>query len=601
MALRLRPLRWIGALVALELAWIVGANVFLNTGLARTVIVRHPGRWTVTWDRAWSWYPAQLRAEGLTYRFHGRKSEFTVAADRVETSIDLRALLDRSLIFEDVRADTVDLAIFRHEERTDVAPPPDRPPGWLVVLDDIEIGRVERLVVDDVAVGTGAARASGTLSKRVRGDLELSDLVVVWEDAVMSVRGEDLAAALDLSFRGSMGPFSPREHRGRASLAFLSGTLRAHGLLGSLAPLHLLLADAKWIDHLEGRGNVFAVVELEDGFLMPGSRVEIDSAELDLDFLGFRAVGRGGVDLVNGSPEEGGRLLVDFERFDVALPDGSRPFALGEGLHLEATARRLSIARAPEDLAVDLRLPDAEITDLSILSRYLPPSLGVKITGGDATFGFALSVAGAERDVDGRLRIVARNLTGTYRDFPLGMRLDLDVPLHGSRPADFVLSLDDAELAIRDATFEDPEQGRVTGWWLEADLADGRAELRDPFRASTALTLRMRDTRPVVALFAETKKWVRFFDGLLTIEDVRGAANLEMGNGRLDLGDIALTGRRLEALGDLRLKEGKDEGLLWVKFRGLSAALERDATGSRVHLRNSRAWFEDRRAELGGS
>ncbi|MCP3960591.1 MAG: hypothetical protein GY719_22335 [bacterium] len=57
--------RVVKILLVIEIAWLVLANLFLSTGLAPWAINRKPEKRTITWEHAWTLWPACVYLRGL--------------------------------------------------------------------------------------------------------------------------------------------------------------------------------------------------------------------------------------------------------------------------------------------------------------------------------------------------------------------------------------------------------------------------------------------------------------------------------------------------------------------------------------------------------
>ena len=132
---------------------------------------------------------------------------------------------------------------------------------------------------------------------------------------------------------------------------------------------------------------------------------------------------------------------------------------------------------------------------------------------------------------------------------------------------------------------------------MTISIPEGRANLAEPLAIEAEVDLSMRDTRVVAALFAEVKKWLRFFEGMLTVRDVDGGVAVALADEQLSLRDLELAGDKLEVLAELELEKGVSAGIFWFKYRALGLAVERLGEETDWKMYKARAWYDERRAE----
>ena len=614
-----RRLVWIRrailVVVGAELLWLVGVNVFLNTPLAPWAINRKPERWQVTWESAYSLYPARLQTSGLAYTQHTPRVDVEVRATSSSTRLAIAPLLGRTLRFDDMTVEGLSVVITRREQRAaaapagDVAPPRsppavpdpshDRGPGWTLRFPGLKVSDVERFMFEDLEVTGGQAEVTADFEVQVRSEMAIRNAGLRWDGAAMGLKGEPLASAIDLGFSGSLGPWNPKETRGAATLTQLSGDLEVSGSIGSLLPIQVFFAGAKWIERLDGSGDVDALLKLEDGRLLPGTRLDLTAQGLQLDFLGFtaRGAGRVGADVGGdgGGGRSGARIEVAFDSFSVARGESPAPLAEGTGLTLSAAASELRVGSL-EGTTVVLDLPRSSVPDVTFLNAMIPEGLGVDVTQGSATFGAHIEFDGSTEEAQGEITLNGDDLAGTYRDMEYRLDLALSTQLSGRDLDDFEIELEGTTLKLENGRFESEHTGVGEGWWMTVKVPKGHADLAAPLAFRADVDLSMQDTRAVVALFAEIKHWLRYVKKILTVSDVEGSAVVGLDGGKLWVRSIELTGDKLDALGELEVEGKALKGIVWLKYGVLGLALDRGPDATDWKLVKARKWYDARRA-----
>ncbi|HET8947160.1 MAG TPA: hypothetical protein VFQ07_09270, partial [Candidatus Polarisedimenticolia bacterium] len=109
--------------------------------------------------------------------------------------------------------------------------------------------------------------------------------------------------------------------------------------------------------------------------------------------------------------------------------------------------------------------------------------------------------------------------------------------------------------------------------------------------------LELQDTRPLVRIFDAFKDLSPRLERMLTIEDVKGGTGFVVRPDAVDLRDLDIEGKGLKALADLTLGDRGKEGILYIRFHGLSFGVTL-VPGKEKDLKLMRplAWFERERA-----
>ena len=589
-------------LLAVEIAWLVLANLFLSTDLAPWAINRKPEKRTITWERAWTLYPTRVYLRGLVFDQRTRTMDVKVTADTAAASVGVLPLVLKRLVLDEIRAGKLSVVLNRRAPDEAAAPQPVKTePGLRIVLSDIEAEEIERFVFGELEVTGGEARVEGTFDFQVRGEMEVRDAVLDWQGAKMRLADKTVAKSLTLGFRGGLSPFRPKQEKGLATLRKINAEVDVVGDLKRLRPLQVFFAGAKWIERLDGEGDVALHLDLEDGRLRPGSEIDVVATGLELDFLGFEARGSGRVDAeVEDHAGESGRLgeiAVTFDEFSFGRRKQEQPLALGTGLKLVARAPDLGLGEGLQALEVTLDIPASEVPDIAFLGRSLPPGMGVAIDGGSATLNGHLEVTGENEQIEGSLELHGKQLSGSYRGMDFEIDLELVTRLSGEDLDDFEAELTGTELRLFNGVFDNERSDFDEGWWMTISVPEGQTNFAVPLGIEAQVDLSMRDTRVVAALFAEVKKWLRHFEGMLTVRDVRGDVSVTLADQQLSLRELELAGDKLEVLAELELQKGANAGIFWFKYRFLGLALERLGDETEWKLVKARAWYDEQRAE----
>ncbi len=611
--------------LALWALYLVGANLFLGTELGARTINRKPEKFLIEWQRAWSIVPGRVEVRGLRIRSQNGVVQWQASLDRAQVPVALHRLMSRSfratavqgsgLTFnlrkrlDAIESESPKRAAQLREDAPEIPglfnPPSPRPeelprppassPGWRIELEDLHVDDVREVWIDSARL-TGSGELHADFDLTVRERLELSGSNLRFQNAELELGGDDAAADVGLDLALTIAPLVPGRDSGKRALAFLSGAVTVSGNISGLTALDSLFGGAGWLTtSASGRLDATAIVEL--GELRPGTRLAIDTDEISVGFAGNQVSGRGTVRSAIAGQEPTLETEIDLDRVELQRVGADRPHARDAHFRYTGRSSRLQLSDKPfTDLHSRLELEGARVDDLSVYDDYLLSANSIGLSGGPAFLSGHLEASAVDGRASGELSLDATRLRATVGDVRLAGRLALDVRLGSARLDERRYDLSGSVLRLTDVEVREHDRTR-TGWWARVELAT--AELhqaaRPTLEADVSATL--RDSGPVVALIADRKRFLRLFDGLLTVKDVVAKVRVESRPDQLELAALDITGGKLEVLGDLELAKGSREGLLFLRFGMLSGAVELDGEKRDWKLIRSRAWFERRRAE----
>lgn len=296
------------ALIALELVYLLAANLALSTGIVRRAISAYPESMLVTHGRAYTILPGRVHLSDFAMRMQDRNIQFHLTIAHVRVDVRLPALLRGTFHGDHVRCEGVSFR-FVHRVRDaagmearlaayppipglarpalfQVPPPPAATKEeidslWTVRLDDVVASVRELWFLEYRWEGTG----------RVTGRFELSPVRRLRVGpAELTLDGGDLRAgphvvskALLLRLGASVESFDVQAFDGMEVFRPISGSLRLEAMDFSpgLLALHL--------DGLTARGSGRLVVDahLESGRLGSGTRIDLEMERARAELDGF--------------------------------------------------------------------------------------------------------------------------------------------------------------------------------------------------------------------------------------------------------------------------------------------------------------------------
>ena len=623
--------RWLlGAALALALVeglYLLLANGFLSSSYGQRLLNRRPEKLQVSWGSAWTVWPGRVHLRALHLRSQSRGARWELELDRASCAVSLPALAAKRFSARDVAGRGLGFRLLRRPRPGEPAPPegsapvisgfpgpvetpaggtaaPQRRRSWKLSLAGIAVDDIREIWIHRLR-WEGDGRLTGGLEMEIRGPLEIRPTRIELSSGQILSGDEIVSDKARLRLEARSGRFVPRENRGLAALGFLSGHLSFESPRTDFGFLNYYFQRAPWID-VGGTGEVRADVGVERGELLPGSLVTVDARSLALDALGFAAGGSGDIRAEVAAAGAGiaTRLAARLDGFELADDrsdgDGGETLVRGAGLELVAHGEEADLVRGFGDLDVEVSIPPSEVPDLTAFNAFLPAASDLRIGSGQGSFHGRLSLDSGTHSGSGEVEVRGEGVGLSFDnavvvgDVKVSARLrDADLlarrfDVSGSRVELEHFAVD---LARRGA--------EETGWWARLELREGELRLRErPPSIDGAISAEIRDSGPLAAYIAERKPRIPWLKKILTVEDVSASARLTTGPETLTVGDLRITGEKLEILATgLNLTQGRRDGLFFFKLGPLSAALEIDGEGRQWKLTRSRRWYEERAEE----
>ena len=97
------------SLLALELGYLVLVNGALQLQITQDLVNKiRPEKFYVSWERAWSWYPFRVHAEGIFANGQARTQQWEVTAISASGSISVLPLILKHVYLSDLQAESID-------------------------------------------------------------------------------------------------------------------------------------------------------------------------------------------------------------------------------------------------------------------------------------------------------------------------------------------------------------------------------------------------------------------------------------------------------------------------------------------------------------
>lgn len=411
--------------------------------------------------------------------------------------------------------------------------------------------------------------------------LNISGTRLSWQVADIDQPSEQLESILVLT----NGRFQRRENVPSGQFA-LEGSVQRLGFLNAFLP------DAHGLS-LAGNGQLFAQGSFRDNRVLAPTRLRVNANQLEVTFLDYLATGRGELTAQLDSTEQA-QLSLGIPQFALMRQGDDRPHLEGRHFALTTQTDRFSEvleSPQPEHFTTRIALPITDVPDFTRYNRYLPENAGLRLLGGQANLASEWLLEGLEAQGEVTLRAFGADME------LLDQRLRGDVELH--------LQLTEGDLEARSFTANDSflrlenvfrlsEQGVLdAGWWVQLSMDEAQLEWDDPIRLTSQLRLGMRDTGLLARLFLARARESDWLGRLLNVHDINGTALLQIGDKRIRLQDLTLTGGPLLLLSDVTLEKKHANGALYARIGALGLGVELTDSEPTLRVLQPRRWFDN--------
>ncbi|MEM8997295.1 MAG: hypothetical protein AAGF23_21105, partial [Acidobacteriota bacterium] len=375
---------------------------FLNTPLGPWLL-GGGGRVSLDWRGGRAWIPGQVEVRGFSLEGVTPKGRWRLEVDRADLRHRLVPFFERTFWAERIDAHGASFHWTTHDGPVELPPRSAKTrPGWRLHFPDIHVAGIRRLGFDETRVDSAAnpGAAAFALDLRIRGPVDAPRLALEITDAVVDRGGEALGRLRRLEVAGRLGPYEPKKHRGAAALRFASGDVQLESEAWNLASLSNFFRGLPV--GLDGRGTLDAHLVIADGVLEPESRLDVVNGQLEIDYLDYRAAGRGELHLEGDVTERTSRLLASLSSYTFGRRD-AEPHLEGDVLRLVGSGPVLDLASPEQQFVAEIEIPGARVPDFAAFDDVIPPGVPIRLHSGRGAMDLGLRVDPRSLEISGQV------------------------------------------------------------------------------------------------------------------------------------------------------------------------------------------------------
>ncbi|KYJ86770.1 hypothetical protein [Sulfurovum riftiae] len=357
-------------------------------------------------------------------------------------------------------------------------------------------------------------------------------------------------------------------------LSTADGTLKVSGTVSQLDWLNLLMKSSLNLG-FTGQGQIDADLKLKEGFLAEGSKIGIVPKNLQVGLLDYTFMGEG---LFHFIVTKGGR--TPSVKFDLALHDArmkrkDEKEAMIEQVkaNLQGEIHGFDLKKEQKEIALHLQIPSAKIKNIAVYNSYIPKNSPFMLTSGTADMKTDIFLR--SHSAKGYVKLITRGLTMKMDDQKISARLKMDLKISSGVPKDMAFNIAGSTIVL--------DQARVIGSttnyrqpdWSAVVLLD-KADVvwRKPVRLQSQTSLKIKDSRPVVAMMDNQREKHNWLSKLMTIENIHGKATINMANNVITIPDAYVKSDKIDIGAKGIISPMLRDGMFLLRYKKLKLLLK---------------------------
>ena len=581
-----------------------------------------PEKFQLQWSSGWSIVPGQINARGVTLRVQTLRSQWYLEVDQGNIWVRWWKLPFKH--FEASGIEAKGLAFFlRYRLPADAKPqsasltpdipgltnPPQVLPEqlypisgkpWHIELTNLNVKQIKEIWIQQFRItGKGGGKVGRYSIVTRGGPTALSDSIVEFTNSKFELENKVFGTDLQIQAKPELDPVILRNSTFEQVAEHLSGTISIAGLVENLNALNIFHQGLPIYINSEGPIDLTASLTLDRGKLLPDSTLLATARQVVANYLHYTVKGQGSLrgEVTRQTGQTLTTLRLVFEEFTLA-DDDNEPYLKDRGFELVTTVHNVGLADSGQNLKVVATLPESFIPDLTHYNEYIPSGVGLKIEQGTGRLLSQFEFSKGEEKVAGEIKLALTDIVAHYQSVTVSGHADLHTVVKRGDLQSKRFDAAGTRLDLSDITVTKDQQEIASDWWGKITFGNTALGFKPKPAITGDIEIRMSDTTPILAIFQEQEDLPEWITQELILEDLKAEAALALSNRVLNIVDFELNSGKWTMLGDLVMKPGGREGILFVKHGKLNFVIERMGENSKVKLLHGREWFDERRAQF---
>ena len=324
-----------------------------------------------------------------------------------------------------------------------------------------------------------------------------------------------------------------------------------------------------------GHGEIEGQVELEKGLLVKGAALKVNSKDLEVHVLDYNFKGDGAFSFELTKGGENPDVTFDLGLNNAQMKRLHEKQAMIDKvvLKLNGIGKNLGSEGAGKDLELRLQIPSAKVEKVSLYNQFFPKESPFKFINGSA--GLEADILLKSDDAKGYVRFKTDGLTMKVDEQKVSARLDANVKIAGGVPRNMDFDISGSTIVLDQAKILGTQTSYTQkDWSASVTLKKAHAIWKQPVKLELETTLKIKDTRPIVAMINNKKKKTGILSKILTLEDIGGTAKMTMGNNVIRIPSALLKSDKIDIGAKGIISPKLREGMFYLRFHKLKGLLK---------------------------
>jgi hypothetical protein len=372
--------------------------------------------------------------------------------------------------------------------------------------------------------------------------------------------------------------------------------LKVNGSVSDLTWLNLLIKNDYSLS-INGSGKIDATIRIKSGLPVQGSILDVSSPQLQIAFLDYVTMGKGMVSLQVKKGGENRHLDLGLEIHNALLKRVGEDHSYIKDVELTAQARgsNLTINGSEKNVDIDdlhLHIISAKVTDMSLYDQYLPDKLPLRLAGGEALLRADIYLQ--PEDANGFVKLDSEALQIAFDEQNITADLTLDINIAGGRPQEMLFDISGSHLLLDNVKVAGQDkQFTKDSWYAKLILHKGQVKWIKPVQVQAKIDLEIKDSRPVVTIFSNTKDSPAWLEKLLTIENIKGNAEITLKKRQLMIPHAFASSDKIDIGAKGMITDQGTNGLFYLRYRKLDAILKIENDQHRLGILRAKKRFAE--------
>ncbi|MEA3417878.1 MAG: hypothetical protein U9Q90_00655 [Campylobacterota bacterium] len=320
------------------------------------------------------------------------------------------------------------------------------------------------------------------------------------------------------------------EYKIKELLEDADAQLKITGTVSQLEWINFLLNNSLNLS-VSGSGELETDLLLKRGWLAKKSVIKVKPIDLKVGILDYRFAGNGALifDVTKGGQHPDLRFKLDLSNATLKRKNETQAMIGDVVLNLQGAVKNLSFKGPEKALELKLKISSAKVKQISVYNQYLPKNSPLKLIKGSADLKADILLK--THDARGYVTLKTNNLTMKIDKQKIAARLALNVKLSGGNPKNMDFDISGSSIVL--------DHARVVGsttsynqrdWSATAKLKKAHAIWKKPIKLHSKSTIKIKDSRPLVAMIDNQRGKHGWISKLLTIQNIQGIADLNIVN-----------------------------------------------------------------------